>query len=179
MGIRLKRQGGLNSCYDTAKAPQTLKYGEPAIDSDGCLYIGSGSGGIVSKVKNAAEATHADNSTNSDQSTYATRASTSDRATYDMPLYSVSLRVDGWTNGGSYYTQTANCVAVDGGPSITSSMTPSMPLTRPTDNKDTNKNLLKTLNIINMGVSTPGYGKMTVKVWEKPETDIVVYYYIR
>ena len=37
MGIRLKRQGGMNACEDTPKVPETLKYGEPAVDSAGTL----------------------------------------------------------------------------------------------------------------------------------------------
>ena len=46
MGIRLKRQGGMNACEDTPKVPETLKYGEPAVDSAGTLYIGDGSGNV-------------------------------------------------------------------------------------------------------------------------------------
>lgn len=46
MGIRLKRQGGMNACEDTPKVPETLKYGEPAVDSAGTLYIGDGSGAV-------------------------------------------------------------------------------------------------------------------------------------
>ena len=47
MAIRLKRQGGLDACDATAAAPESLKYGEPAIDSDGSLYIGDGHGNVV------------------------------------------------------------------------------------------------------------------------------------
>ena len=46
MGIRLKRQGGLDACSKAAVAPTALKYGEPAIDSAGTLYIGTGNGGV-------------------------------------------------------------------------------------------------------------------------------------
>ena len=46
MGIRLKRQGGMNACEDTPRVPKTLKYGEPAVDSAGTLYIGDGSGAV-------------------------------------------------------------------------------------------------------------------------------------
>lgn len=46
MGIRLKRQGGLDACSKAAVAPIALKYGEPAIDSAGTLYIGTGNGGV-------------------------------------------------------------------------------------------------------------------------------------
>lgn len=46
MGIRLKRQGGLDDCSKAAVAPTALKYGEPAIDSAGTLYIGTGNGGV-------------------------------------------------------------------------------------------------------------------------------------
>ena len=46
MGIRLKRQGGRDACSKAAVAPTALKYGEPAIDSAGTLYIGTGNGGV-------------------------------------------------------------------------------------------------------------------------------------
>lgn len=46
MAIRLKRQGGLDACSKEAVAPTSLKYGEPAIDSAGTLYIGTGDGGV-------------------------------------------------------------------------------------------------------------------------------------
>ena len=47
MGIRFKRQGGLNACDKTAQAPESLKYGEPAVDAKGALYIGDGAGNVV------------------------------------------------------------------------------------------------------------------------------------
>ena len=47
MGIYFKRQGGLIENSDAPVAPTGLKYGEPAIDSNGNLYIGDGVGGVV------------------------------------------------------------------------------------------------------------------------------------
>nr|DAK81112.1 MAG TPA: hypothetical protein [Caudoviricetes sp.] len=47
MGIRFKRQGGLDACDKAVQAPDSLKYGEPAIDAKGTLYVGDGAGNIV------------------------------------------------------------------------------------------------------------------------------------
>lgn len=46
MGIKFKRQGGGSTNYNSATAPTSLKYGEPAVDSAGTLYIGDGSGAV-------------------------------------------------------------------------------------------------------------------------------------
>lgn len=45
--VYFKRQGGGKSSDLAAKAPPTLEYGEPAVDSDGSLYIGDGHGNVV------------------------------------------------------------------------------------------------------------------------------------
>lgn len=153
--IRFRRQKGGMACDEVANAPKTLGYGEPAIDSAGTIYVGNGKGEVASKVKHA------------------------ERAKYDMPLYSVFLSVDKWETSGELYTQTAACTPVDGGPPVTNTMMPSAPMTKSTTNQETSDALFRTLNIINRGVSEPEAGEMTVKVWKKPTTDIVVYYYIR
>ena len=54
--IKLRRQGGGTSSSSAAQAPSSLSYGEPAVASDGTLYVGDGSGGVASKVKNAYDA---------------------------------------------------------------------------------------------------------------------------
>ena len=52
--VYFKRQGGGTSSPTVAKAPTSLAYGEPAIDSAGVIYVGNGKGEVVSKVKHAA-----------------------------------------------------------------------------------------------------------------------------
>lgn len=47
MGIRFKRQGGLDACDKEAQMPDSLKYGEPAVDANGTLYVGNGAGNVV------------------------------------------------------------------------------------------------------------------------------------
>ena len=51
--VYFKRQGGGKSSDLTAKAPLKLEYGEPAVDSNGVLYVGNGKGKVVSKVHEA------------------------------------------------------------------------------------------------------------------------------
>lgn len=45
--IKFRRQGGGQSSSEAAKVPSTLAYGEPAIASDGTLYVGDGKGGVI------------------------------------------------------------------------------------------------------------------------------------
>ena len=167
MGIKFKRQGGGSTNYNSAKAPTSLNYGEPAVDSEGRIYVGNGQRQVVSRVKIA------------DSCTNATSASNADRAKFDLPLYHAYLSASSWSNYGSYYTQSPSCYAESGGPSMTSDMQLSPPMTQGTGVQSTDESLMETLNIINAGTTTPGYGRITVKVWEKPETDITVYYYAR
>ncbi len=176
MGIRFKRQGGGATNYNSAKAPTSLNYGEPAVDSSGYIYVGNGSKQVVSRVKNADSCTSATSATTAVR---ATNASNADRAKFDLPLYRAYLSASSWSNYGSYYTQSPSCSAEDGGPSMTSSMQLSPPMTQATGVQSTDESLMESLNIINAGTTTPGYGQITVKVWEKPETDITVYYYAR
>ena len=174
MGIRFKRQGGGTSSSATAKAPTSLGYGEPAVDSEGRLYIGSGKGQVVSRVKVADTCTKADSATTADTADYATRAK------FHMPLYSITLKVDEWSlqNDGRY-GQVPDIVAVDGGPNLPGNGTVSPPMAKPTGVKETDELLQETLNIINAGTTSFGSTSAIVKVWEKPETDITVYYYAR
>ena len=176
MGIRFKRQGGGTSSAAAAKAPTSLGYGEPAVDSAGRIYVGSGTGEVVSRV------TTADSCASASYAADATHASTADnaaRSAFDMPLYRAQFLVSNWTETDSGYTQTSVCSPVDGGPALTRDVRPSPPMTEATGVKETDEMLQETLSIINTGISTPDDGQMTVKVWEKPETDITLYYYAR
>lgn len=171
--VYFKRQGGGKSSDLTAEAPPTLEYGEPAVDSEGVLYVGNGKGKVVSKVQEAGNG---------------------------MWLYKATFAVDAWQErhiGGAsssssdhsifYYTQTADVTAVDGGPMLTPSMNLSAPRAQTTDNNDTNKELLKALSIINGSSKTvqvttvDGNDKtvITVKAAKKPSCDITVYWYAR
>lgn len=162
--VYFKRQGGGKSSDLTAEAPPTLEYGEPAVDSDGVLYVGNGKGKVVSKVQEAGNG---------------------------MWLYKATFAVDAWKNSSSSqsdgYTQTADVTAVDGGPILTPSMNLSAPLAQTTDNNDTNKELLKALSIINGSSKTvqvtavDGNDKtvITVNAAKKPSCDITVYWYAR
>lgn len=53
MAFQLKRQGVDNaaSCSDSPLKPNGLVYGEPAIDSEGYLYVGNGKGEVVSRIR--------------------------------------------------------------------------------------------------------------------------------
>ena len=162
--VYFKRQGGGKSSDLTAEAPPTLEYGEPAVDSEGVLYVGNGKGKVVSKVQEAGNG---------------------------MWLYKATFAVDTWQNSSASqsdgYTQAANVTAVDGGPILTPSMNLSAPRAQTTDNNDTNKELLKALSIINGSSKTvqvttvDGNDKtvITVKAAKKPSCDITVYWYAR
>lgn len=162
--VYFKRQGGGKSSDLTAEAPPTLEYGEPAVDSDGVLYVGNGKGKVVSKVQEAGNG---------------------------MWLYKATFAVDAWQNSSSSqsdgYRQTADVTAVDGGPILTPSMNLSAPLAQTTDSNDTNKELLKALSIINgssktvqvTAVDGNDNAVITVNAAKKPSCDITVYWYAR
>lgn len=167
--VYFKRQGGGKSSDLTAEAPPTLEYGEPAVDSDGVLYVGNGKGNVVSKVQEAGNG---------------------------MWLYKATFAVDAWQeklSGSSddddsdVVVQTADITAVDGGPMLTPSMNLSAPLAQTTSNNDTNKELLKALSIINGSPKTvqvttaDGNDKaiITVTAAKNPSCDITVYWYAR
>ena len=166
--VYFKRQGGGKSSDLAAEAPPTLEYGEPAVDSDGVLYVGNGKGNVVSKVQEAGNG---------------------------MWLYKATFAVDAWEeivenqsdDDSDVYQQTADITAVDGGPMLTPSMNLSAPLAQTTSNNDTNKELLKALSIINGSSKTvqvttaDGNDKATIMVTasKKPSCDITVYWYAR
>ena len=96
-------------------------------------------------------------------------------------LYKATLTVAAWTsttvNSVAAYTQTVTPTKVNGGPTITAQMQFDGPMCRQTNNIDTNEKLLEVLNIINVGYTvTNAAGTVTVTVFEKPTSDIEVYW---
>ena len=96
-------------------------------------------------------------------------------------LYKATLTVAAWTsttvNSVAAYTQTVTPTKVNGGPTITAQMQFDGPMCRQTNNTDTNKTLMEVLNIINAGYTvTNAAGTVTVTVFEKPTSDIEVYW---
>ena len=96
-------------------------------------------------------------------------------------LYKATLTVAAWTsttvNSVAAYTQTVTPTKVNGGPTITAQMQFDGPMCRQTNNIDTNEKLLEVLNIINLGYTvTNAAGTVTVTVFEKPTSDIEVYW---
>ena len=96
-------------------------------------------------------------------------------------LYKATLTVAAWTsttvNSVAAYTQTVTPTKVNGGPTITAQMQFDGPMCRQTNNTDTNEKLLEVLNIINAGYTvTNAAGTVTVTVFEKPTSDIEVYW---
>lgn len=95
-------------------------------------------------------------------------------------LYKATYTIAGWsgdaTNG---FTQTVTPEATESNfPPINAQTQLSPPMMKSSGVKDTDKALMKTLNLINAGVSsTTDAGTVTTKVWEQPTTDIVVYWY--
>lgn len=95
-------------------------------------------------------------------------------------LYRAYFYVDSWYSNGDQYYQGAYVYAQDGGPTLSTGVTLSAPMTTQSGNMSTNKTLQATLNIINAGyatVSSSGY--VTVYVSKKPTSDIYVYWYAR
>ena len=96
-------------------------------------------------------------------------------------LYKATLTVAAWTsttvNSVAAYTQTVTPTKVNGGPTITAQMQFDGPMCRQTNNTDTNETLMEVLNIINAGYTvTNAAGTVTVTVFEKPTSDIEVYW---
>ncbi len=97
-----------------------------------------------------------------------------------LHLYAATLTVAAWKGDDSAgYTQTATCTTQDGGPAVTATMQFGIPMARPTGVRETDSALRDALQIVNSGVVTPGAGNVTVKVWEKPASDIQVFWYAR
>lgn len=102
-----------------------------------------------------------------------------------LHLYSAALPVDGWRgDDDTGYTQTVNCTpekegSKRAGPPVTADTQLGIPMVRPTGMRETDEAMQAALGIINSGTVTPGYGLVTAKVWERPETAITVYWYGR
>ena len=110
----------------------------------------------------------------------AVSAEASARYAADGFLYEATLTVNAWTsttvNSAAAYTQTVTPTKVNRGPTITAQMQFDGPMCRQTNNSDTNEKLLEVLNIINKGYTVTGSGTVTVTVFEKPTSDIEVYW---
>lgn len=102
-----------------------------------------------------------------------------DDAKNGLWLYKATFQVDGWVSQSGYYSQAATASAEDGGPAMSGNTQLGGALTRPTGVKETDNILRNSLNVINSGTAVPGSGIVTVKVWEKPQSDIDVYWYGR
>lgn len=183
--IKFKRQGGGSTSSAPASAPSSLAYGEPAVSSDGTFYVGSGSGGVVSKVKNAEKASNADYATNASKATNATNATNAANATNaDNALNGLwefygTCYVSSWTSTGSSYYQDVTVKPAYGSKTMTSSARLSSPMTTQTTNYDTNQEKLEALSIINAGSCTPSSGKVRIQCQEKPQCDIDVHWYVK
>lgn len=94
-------------------------------------------------------------------------------------LYRATLYVSSWTTSGDSYYQWASITAVDGGPGVTSSTILSSPMTIQTNSSSTNETLQAALDIINRGYTVVNSAGAYVYVWEKPTSDIPVYWYAR
>lgn len=95
-------------------------------------------------------------------------------------IYKATYTIAAWTGDDTNgYTQTVSPVAVESGsPAISSKTQLSGPMTQSTNVKATNEALLAALNIINSGYSTTkDNGTVVTTVFEKPVSDIVVYWY--
>nr|DAK81100.1 MAG TPA: hypothetical protein [Caudoviricetes sp.] len=151
--VYFKRQGGGTSSPTVAKAPTSLAYGEPAIDSTGVIYVGNGKGEVVSKVK------HADNG---------------------LWLYSGVYKVDGWTaNSDGTHRQSVAVTPVDGGTALVAGANLGPVMTAKTTDLNTNKTLSEALSIINMGSCVAEDAAVAITVAEKPDCDITCYWYVR
>ena len=180
--IKFKRQGGGSSSSASASAPSSLAYGEPAVASDGTFYVGSGRGGVVSKVKNAEKASNADYATNASKATTATNATNAtnaDNALNGLWEFYGTCSVNGWYSSGSNYYQYVSVRSAYGSKTMTSSARLSSPMTSQTTNYDTNQEKLKALAIINAGTCTPYSGQVKIQCQEKPQCDIDVHWYVK
>lgn len=101
-----------------------------------------------------------------------------------MDLYTCTFLMDSWVYYSGYYQQTAqwSCATDDNYKKPSSnSIIVSPPFCLSTDNSETNSILLDSLNIINEGhiINSWENGSCSIKVWEKPKSDIQVYYLIK
>lgn len=92
--------------------------------------------------------------------------------------YKCTPQVDAWTGSAETgWTQTVALTPYYGGPAVTDGMQLGPPMYLPTGVQTTDETLSGVCGIINKGVSTPGAGNVTLKVWEKPTADADIYYY--
>lgn len=156
--IKFKRQGGGNSSSDPAQKPTTLSYGEPAISSDGTIYVGDGAGNIKSKVENATKSFRAGNGQWEFYGTY---------------------KLSGWVSKSGGYSQTVSVTCVNSGSIVmNSSARLSCPMTSQTDDYSQNEKKIEALGIINMGQCIPGDGTVTINCPEKPSMDMDIHWYV-
>lgn len=88
-----------------------------------------------------------------------------------IKIHSAVFTAANWKgDDNSGYTQTVNVAGVTAATEL------GPPLMRPTGVRDTDEELHEALTIINEGFCEPGSGTVKVTVWEKPETDITVYW---
>lgn len=150
--IKLRRQDGGASSVSPAQPPEALEYGEPAVASDGTLYVGDGSGGVVSKIHDAENG---------------------------LWEFFATYMLDEWEGSEGDYTQTKEVQAKYGGVKMKTSAFLGSAQTEQTSNFDTNETKLEALGIINAGYSVPGDGTVTIHCEEKPECDIDVHWYVK
>lgn len=97
-----------------------------------------------------------------------------------MHLYNATFTVNGWVgNDNTGYTQNVSITPQDGGPEVTAATQLDIPMVRHTGEQEADEAMDEALAIVNAGTVTPGEGTVTVKVWEKPETEITVFWYGR
>lgn len=154
--IKLKRQDGGTSSSSVAQAPTSLSYGEPAVSSDGTLYVGDGSGGVASKVKNAHDAENG------------------------LWEFYATYMMDEWTEAdGDGYEQTKAVQSKYGNVTMVATARLGSAQTEQTSNLATNETKLEALGIINAGHAVPGEGTVTITVEEIPDCDIDVHWYVK
>lgn len=154
--IKLKRQDGGTSSSSAAQAPTSLSYGEPAVASDGTFYVGDGSGGVVSKIKNAYDAENG------------------------LWEFYATYLMDGWTSAsGGGYEQTKPVQSKYGNVTMVATARLGSAQTEQTSNLATNETKLEALGIINAGHAVPGEGTVTITVEEIPDCDIDVHWYVK
>lgn len=95
-----------------------------------------------------------------------------------MYIYKCTPQVDAWTGSDEEgWTQTVALTPYNGGPAAADGMQLGPPMYLPTGVQATDEALAEVCSAINGGISTPGQGEVTLKVWEKPTADADIYYY--
>lgn len=89
--------------------------------------------------------------------------------------YKAFFDVESWASGSGEYTQTANLVAVNGGPSVTETSEFMFGVScEKTTSSETNEALQDTLTLFQLGYSVSGSNQITAHLFEKPTSDIEV-----